>query len=79
MASAARVTGCSSEVLPARPCVHGFCESHAALGAFDSVLAAVALNQRVEALVSAERAFGEVAGLRWVDPATPELDRLISR
>jgi predicted nucleic acid-binding protein len=54
-------------------------ERHPALGAFDAVLAAVALNQRVEALVSADRAFGEVPNLPWVDPATPNLDHLIGR
>ena len=54
-------------------------ERHTALGAFDAALAAVALNQRVEALVSADRAFGDVPGLPWVDPATPRLDRLIGR
>lgn len=52
-------------------------EQHASLGAFDSVLAAVALNQRVESLVSADRAFGDVPNLPWVDPATPKLDHLI--
>ncbi len=54
-------------------------ERQAALGAFDSMLAAVALNQRLEALVSADRAFGEVPDLRWVDPATATLDQLIER
>ena len=54
-------------------------ERYPALGAFDAVLAAVALNQRVEALVSADRAFGEVPNLPWVDPATPNLDHLIGR
>jgi uncharacterized protein len=48
------------------------------LGAFDAVLAAVALNHNVEALVSADRAFGDVPGLRWVDPGSPALDALIS-
>lgn len=52
-------------------------ERHAELGAFDAVLAAVALNRQVEALVSADRDFGAVAGLRWIDPATPALDRLL--
>jgi predicted nucleic acid-binding protein len=47
------------------------------LGAFDAVLATVALTQRVEALVSADQAFGTVANLAWVDPATPSLDRLL--
>lgn len=54
-------------------------ERHPSLGAFDAVLAAVALNQRVEALVSADRAFGEVPDLTWVDPATHNLDHLIGR
>lgn len=54
-------------------------ERYPALGAFDAMLAAVALNQRVEALVSADRAFGEVPQLPWVDPATPNLDHLIGR
>lgn len=53
-------------------------ERQPALGAFDSVLAAVALNRGAEALISADRGFGQVAGLRWVDPATPALDMLIS-
>ena len=47
------------------------------LGAFDSVLAAVALNRHAEALVSADRAFGAVPNLSWVDPATAALDRLL--
>ena len=54
-------------------------ERHAALGAFDAVLAALALNRRADALVSADRAFGEVPGLRWVNPATRDLDNLIGR
>ena len=54
-------------------------ERQTSLGAFDSVLAAVALNQRAEALVSADQAFGEVPDLPWVDPATPKLARLIGR
>lgn len=52
-------------------------EQQPALGAFDSVLAAVALNQQLEALVSADHAFGEVLNLHWVDPATENLDHLI--
>ncbi len=54
-------------------------EAQADLGAFDSVLAAVALNRRAEALVSADHAFGGVAGLRWVDPATRNLDDLLGQ
>ncbi len=53
-------------------------ESHRALGAFDALLAAAALAREAEALVSADRAFGEVTGLRHVDPATPALDELLS-
>jgi uncharacterized protein len=52
-------------------------ERHPALGAFDAVLAAVALDQRADALVSADRAFGQVPNLRWVDPLTPDLDHVI--
>ncbi|MBI3979562.1 MAG: type II toxin-antitoxin system VapC family toxin [Chloroflexi bacterium] len=52
-------------------------EQYPDLGAFDAVLAAVALNRQAQALVSADRAFGVVPGLPWVDPATEALDRLI--
>ena len=54
-------------------------ERHAALGAFDGVLAAVALNQQVEALASADRAFGAVPDLPWVDPASADIEQLIGR
>jgi predicted nucleic acid-binding protein len=53
-------------------------ERHPALGAFDSVLAAVALDRGAEALVSADRAFASVPKLRWIDPATPAMRRLLS-
>ena len=52
-------------------------EQQPALGAFDSVLAAVALNQQLEAVVSADQAFGHVPKLRWVDPMSPNLEPLI--
>ena len=52
-------------------------EAQPSLGAFDAVLAAVALNRRAEALVSADRAFGNVPRLRWIDPATSDLEALI--
>ncbi len=52
-------------------------ERHPSLGAFDAVLAAVALRHSAEALVSADRAFADVPGLPWVDPASPDLGRLI--
>jgi predicted nucleic acid-binding protein len=54
-----------------------FCQ-HPALGAFDAVLAATALNHAAEALISADRAFGTVPGLPWVDPAGPGLNRLLT-
>jgi hypothetical protein len=51
-------------------------ERHPAVGAFDAVLAAVALERRVDALVSADRAFAGIPGLPFVDLAGPALDRL---
>jgi hypothetical protein len=51
-------------------------QRHHALGAFDAVLAAVAINRAAEALISTDAG---VRGLRHVDPATPELDRLLAR
>lgn len=53
--------------------------AHERLGAFDAILAAVALNHRVEALLSADRAFGSVPGLRWIDPASHEFTELLER
>lgn len=55
----------------------GLFEAQPALGAFDAVLAAVALGRDAEALVSADRAFSSVPGLRWVDPADPAIDALL--
>ena len=49
------------------------------LGAFDAILAAVAINRHAEALVSADGAFDAIPGLLWIDPVTPALDRLIGR
>jgi hypothetical protein len=43
------------------------------------MLVAVALNRHVDAFVSADRAFGVLAQLPWIDPATPEIDRILSR
>ena len=45
-------------------------DRHPELGAFDAMLAAVALNQRVDALVSADLSFAAVTGLPWRDPAS---------
>lgn len=55
----------------------GLLEHYPAVGAFDAVLAAVAMNHSAQALVSADRAFASVSGLMWTDPASPELARLI--
>lgn len=49
------------------------------LDAFDCVLAAVALNHNAEALISADGAFREIHGLRWVDPSTTGLYELIGQ
>lgn len=43
---------------------------HPGLGAFDAVLAATAIANNADALVSADRAFDEVPGLRWLDPGS---------
>ncbi|MDR0627587.1 MAG: type II toxin-antitoxin system VapC family toxin [Bifidobacteriaceae bacterium] len=51
----------------------GLYRSHDELGCFDAVLAAVVLNRdHITALVSADRAFGKVEGLRQIDPAQVE-------
>lgn len=55
----------------------GLFERHPELGAFDAVLAAVALVRGAEALVSADRAFAAVTDLPWIDPLTPDLERLL--
>lgn len=52
-------------------------ERHRELGAFDAVLAAVALGRGAEALVSADQAFASVADLPWIDPGTPAMSRLL--
>ena len=48
------------------------------LGAFDAILAAATITVQAEALVSADRAFDEVRGLRRWDPAGTELARFLS-
>lgn len=53
-----------------------FCQ-HPSLGAFDATLAAVAIRREAEALISADRAFGDVRGLSWIDPASPDLLRIL--
>ncbi len=44
------------------------------LGAFDAVLASVA-RRAGASLASADRAFGAVSGLNWLDPAHPDFLR----
>jgi predicted nucleic acid-binding protein len=47
---------------------------HERLGAFDAVLAATVLGaDHLNALVSADRAFEAVPGLRWIDAANVDL------
>jgi uncharacterized protein len=50
---------------------------HEDLGAFDSVLAATAMNQRATALISADRAFSMVPGLAWLEPDNPSIETLL--
>jgi predicted nucleic acid-binding protein len=45
--------------------------------AFDAVLVAAARDRGADALVSADPAFSDVSGLRYVDPAGAELDELL--
>lgn len=52
-------------------------ERHERLGMFDAVLAAAALLAGADALVSADRAFADVSELTYLDPASPELARLV--
>jgi uncharacterized protein len=56
----------------------GLYESHEPLDAFDAFLAAAALDAGARALVSADRAFRDVPGLRYVDPGSRELDELLA-
>jgi predicted nucleic acid-binding protein len=51
---------------------------HDRLGSFDAVLAATALANDAEALVSADAAFASVRGLKHLAPGTREFDRLIA-
>jgi predicted nucleic acid-binding protein len=52
-------------------------ERHERLGMFDAVLAATALMAGADGLVSADRAFADVSGLTYVDPASPQLEQLL--
>lgn len=53
-------------------------EEHAALGAFDAVLAAAAIAHDASALVSADTDFRVVPGLRLVAPGTKRFDELVA-
>ena len=53
-------------------------ERQEALGTFDAVLAASAIAARAEALISADRSFGGVRGLRWVDLSGDEVAALLA-
>ncbi len=44
-------------------------EAYPRLSSFDAVLAAVVMNQGLEALVSADEDFTDVPHLHWIDPA----------
>jgi predicted nucleic acid-binding protein len=48
------------------------------LGAFDAVLAAAALGAQADALVSADTAFRDVPGLRYVFPDAAAVDQLLA-
>ncbi|HEY0237673.1 MAG TPA: type II toxin-antitoxin system VapC family toxin [Friedmanniella sp.] len=56
-----------------------FFETTAELGAFDAVLAAAALAAGADALVSADRAFAAVRGLRHVVPDASGVASLLAR
>ena len=51
--------------------------SHSALGAFDSVLAAAAIDIGASALVSADAGFSDIGGLDHVVPDAPGVARLL--
>ncbi len=52
-------------------------ERNQELGAFDAVFAAAAIGAGVDALVSADRSFASVRGLRFLDLVSPELRDLV--
>lgn len=51
---------------------------HDGLGSFDAVLAATALTNDAEALVSADMGFASVPRLKHVAPGTAEFERLLA-
>lgn len=56
----------------------GLFEEHDALGMFEAVLAAATMLSGADALVSADRAFAAVPGLTHLDPAGPQVQRLVN-
>lgn len=52
-------------------------KGHPRLGAFDAVLSATALSRGADALVSADSAFADVAGLPFVGLPSPELEAVL--
>ena len=52
-------------------------ENHPRLGMFDAVLAAFAISRNADALISADRGFDDVEGLRWIDPSMSGLDSIL--
>jgi predicted nucleic acid-binding protein len=57
----------------------GLFERRPALGAFDAVLAAAAIDLGAQALVSADQTFAAVPGLHHVTPGSAGFDALIGR
>lgn len=53
-------------------------EHHPALGSFDAILAAAAVDAGASALASADRAFSVVPALHHAEPGTPAFSELIS-
>jgi uncharacterized protein len=54
-------------------------ETSDGLGAFDAVLAAAAIHADAAALVSADGAFADVAGLRHLDPSGSDFGQALHR
>jgi predicted nucleic acid-binding protein len=53
-------------------------ERHDRLNMLDAVLAATAIANDADALVSADRGFRGIPRLRWIDPASSDLDILLT-
>jgi predicted nucleic acid-binding protein len=53
-------------------------QSHPGLNMLDAVLAAVAIANGAEALISADHGFAGISRLNWIDPASSDLDALLT-